>query len=52
MPTIIQPTKHSVRAYLKRRSQASKPPPAPDEIRRQLGWCLALPGFKLSSERR
>jgi len=34
------PTKQAVRAYLERRSQDAKPPPTPEEIRRQLGWGL------------
>jgi hypothetical protein len=34
-----QPTKEQVRAYMLQRCQAHLPPPAPDEIRRQLGWC-------------
>ena len=51
MSTIIQPTKQLVRAYLERRSHDSKPPPTPEEIRRQLGWGLAMPGMKLSADR-
>lgn len=34
------PSKYLIRAYLERRSQAGTPPPAPEEIRRQLGWGL------------
>lgn len=34
------PSKFMVRAYMERRSQEVKPPPSPDEIRRQLGWGL------------
>jgi hypothetical protein len=52
MSTIIQPSKQSVRAYLVRRSHDRTPPPTPEEIRRQLGWALALPPFKLSPQRR
>jgi len=37
---ITNPPKHVVRAYLERRSRDPKPPPAPEEIRRQLGWEL------------
>ena len=48
MATINQPTKHSVRAYLERRAHDPKPPPTPEEIRRQLGWGLMLPDFKLA----
>jgi len=36
------PSKYVVREYLERRSQAVKPPPTPEEIRRQLGWGLML----------
>lgn len=36
------PSKHLVRAWLSRRLQDLKPPPAPEEIRRQLGWSLLL----------
>jgi hypothetical protein len=42
MPTIDRPSKAAVRAYLKRRARDPQPPPAPQEIRRQLGW-KALP---------
>lgn len=34
------PSKQLIRAYLERRSQDTKPPPTPEEIRRQLGWGL------------
>jgi hypothetical protein len=37
---IIQPSKEQVRAYMAAREAARRPPPAPDEIRRQLGWRL------------
>jgi len=37
------PPKHVVREYLKRRSRDPKPPPAPEEIRRQLGWEMLMP---------
>ena len=36
------PSKHLVRAWLSRRLHDLKPPPAPEEIRRQLGWGLLL----------
>ena len=39
--TIQHPPKHLVREYLARRSRDSQPPPAPEEIRRQLGWGIA-----------
>ena len=39
MIDITHPTKESVREYMERRTQQScEPPPAPEEIRRQLGW--------------
>lgn len=37
---ITHPTKEQVRAYMAEREAARRPPPAPDEIRRQLGWQL------------
>lgn len=49
--TIQNPPKHLVREYLARRSRDPKPPPAPEEIRRQLGWGIAAPAdLKLASE--
>lgn len=44
MTQIIHPSKHAVRAYLERRTHEVKPPPTPEEIRRQLGW--GLMGFE------
>jgi len=38
MQSIPHPSKEQVRAYMHRRESAHRPPPAPDEIRRQLGW--------------
>lgn len=38
---IKQPTKEQVRAYMLAREGARRPPPAPEEIRRQLNWRLA-----------
>jgi hypothetical protein len=38
---IVHPTKEQVRAYMAEREADRRPPPAPDEIRRQLGWRLA-----------
>ncbi len=40
MPPITHPTKEQVRAYMAGRELARRPPPAPEEIRRQLGWRL------------
>ena len=37
---VTQPTKEQVRAYMAARERARRPPPAPEEIRRQLGWQL------------
>jgi hypothetical protein len=37
---ITQPTKEQVRAYMTARESARRPPPSPEEIRRQLGWRL------------
>jgi hypothetical protein len=38
--SITHPTKEQVRAYMAKRELARRPPPAPEEIRRQLGWRL------------
>ena len=51
MSTFTHPPKHLVRAYLERRKSESKPPPSPEEIRRQLGWGMLIPEFKLSDSR-
>jgi hypothetical protein len=51
MPATTHPPKHVVRAYLERRSRDPKPPPTPEEIRRQLGWDLLLPKFKWTTDR-
>jgi hypothetical protein len=51
MATITHPTKHLVREYLERRARDTRPPPTPEEIRRQLGWGLLLPDFKLATSR-
>ena len=37
------PPKHLVREYLERRSRDPKPPPTPEENRRQLGWEMVAP---------
>ncbi|MES2258115.1 MAG: hypothetical protein V4724_06330 [Pseudomonadota bacterium] len=34
------PSKEAVRNYLARRRNEHAPPPAPERIREQLGWCL------------
>ena len=51
MATIIHPPKQAVRAYLARRARDTKPPPSPEEIRRQLGWGMAPSGFKIPDGR-
>jgi hypothetical protein len=43
MSAISHPPKHLVREYLERRSREHKPPPTPEEIRRQLGWEMLIP---------
>lgn len=35
---VTHPSKEQVRAYMNAREANHRPPPAPDEIRRQLGW--------------
>jgi len=51
MATLTHPPKQVVRAYLERRSRDSKPPPSPEEIRRQLGWGMAPADFKMADSR-
>jgi len=43
MPAVKHPPKHLVREYLERRARATAPPPAPEEIRRLLGWSMLMP---------
>lgn len=38
---INQPTKEQVRAYMAAREAERRPPPSPEEIRRQLNWRIA-----------
>jgi hypothetical protein len=40
---VTHPTKEQVRAYMVAREHAHRPPPAPEEIRRELGWQLDPP---------
>jgi hypothetical protein len=40
--TTSHPPKHLVREYLERRAKDPKPPPTPEEIRRQLGWGMLM----------
>ncbi len=51
MATITHPPKQAVRAYLESRYRDPKPPPSPEEIRRQLGWGMAPAGIKLADSR-
>lgn len=51
MPTITHPPKHIVREYLARRTRDASPPPTPEEIRRQLGWGMLMPDFKVATSR-
>jgi len=51
MTHTTHPSKYRVRAYLERRSHEVKPPPTPDEIRRQLGWGLMAFDRKVSNSR-
>lgn len=37
---ISKPSKEQVRTYTEQRRKAGTPPPAPEEVRRQLGWGL------------
>jgi hypothetical protein len=43
------PSKQTIRQYLERRCHERKPPPAPEEVRRQLGWALPMPSKKLGA---
>lgn len=52
MAQATHPSKHAIRAYLERRSHDSKPPPSPEEIRRQLGWGMLLPPAGATGGRR
>lgn len=40
---ITQPSKEQVRAWMAQRELACRPPPAPHEVRAELGWRLAAP---------
>ena len=48
MSNVTNPPKLVVREYLERRTREAKPPPSPEEIRRQLGWGMTAPDFKPS----
>jgi len=49
MTRITYPSKDVVRAYLAQRLRERRPPPAPDEIRRRLGWMMLLPELKFAT---
>jgi hypothetical protein len=52
MTAMKHPTKHLVREYLERRAREQKPPPTPEEIRRQLGWGMLMPAdLKMANSR-
>lgn len=52
MSAITHPPKQLVRAYLERRARERKPPPSPEEIRRQLGWGMLMPAdIKMGTSR-
>jgi len=51
MAAFTHPPKHVVRAYLERRSRDPKPPPTPEEIRRQLGWGMAPADARMTGSR-
>jgi hypothetical protein len=40
MTSVTHPSKQLIRAYMERRLKDRSPPPAPADIRRQLGWNL------------
>jgi hypothetical protein len=52
MTALTHPPKHLVREYLERRTRDHKPPPTPEEIRRELGWGLLTPESKWPKESR
>lgn len=43
MATVIHPDKDAVRHWLADRRIAGTPPPAPADIRRELGWSMLAP---------
>jgi len=40
MKQTSKPDKQRVRDYMQQRQAEQKPPPTPDEVRRQMGWDL------------
>ena len=51
MSTFAHPPKDLVRAYLAQRWCERRPPPAPEEIRRRLGWVMVLPELEFTPTR-
>jgi len=45
------PTKEQVREYMNQRAAEHKPPPTPEEIRRQMGWDLAQAANKAAQQK-
>ena len=45
MTMVTHPPKQLVRDFMRERAKERTPPPAPQDIRRQLGWQL-IPQFK------
>jgi hypothetical protein len=39
----MKPTKQEVREWLRKEVEAKRPPPEPEQIRRELGWDLLPP---------
>lgn len=52
MTQTTHPSKYLVRAYLEKRTHAVKPPPTPEEIRRQLGWGMMMMEKKAGNDSR
>lgn len=40
MPQASHPTKEQVRQYMQQRQEEHRPPPTPEQIKRELGWHL------------
>jgi len=49
MTRTTYPSKDMVRAYLAQRLRDRRPPPAPEEIRRRLGWMMLFPELKFAT---
>lgn len=46
------PDKQRIRDWLRHRRTANSPPPDIEQIRRELGWTPAQPGYPVVRERR